>query len=103
MSNGTLSPVFNIRGMFFTDYQQTYNKFNIYNTIDGVTTRNYITYNEDTGIVYKSVDNDQASSQETSESLENVFGVVRIESGLDSEINNVIGIKVEMDDKETLL
>lgn len=102
MSNGTLSPVFNIRGMFFTDYQQTYNKFNIYNTIDGVTTRNYITYNEDTGIVYKSVDNDQASSQETSESLENVFGVVRIESGLDSEINNVIGIKIEMDDKETL-
>lgn len=102
MSNGTLSPVFNIRGMFFTDYQQTYNKFNIYNTIDGVTTRNYITYNEDTGIVYKSVDSDQASSQETSESLENVFGVVRIESGLDSEINNVIGIKIEMDDKETL-
>lgn len=102
MSNGTLSPVFNIRGMFFTDYQQTYNKFNVYNTIDGVTTRNYITYNEDTGIVYKSVDNDQASSQETSESLENVFGVVRIESGLDSEINNVIGIKIEMDDKETL-
>lgn len=102
MSNGTLSPVFNIRGMFFTDYQQTYNKFNVYNTIDGVTTRNYITYNEDTGIVYKSVDSDQASSQETSESLENVFGVVRIESGLDSEINNVIGIKIEMDDKETL-
>ena len=102
MSNGTLSPVFNIRGMFFTDYQQTYNKFSVYNTIDGVTTRNYITYNEDTGIVYKSVDSDQASSQETSESLENVFGVVRIESGLDSEINNVIGIKIEMDDKETL-
>ena len=102
MSNGTLSPVFNIRGMFFTDYQQTYNKFNVYNTIDGVTTRNYITYNEDTGIVYKSVDSGQASSQETSESLENVFGVVRIESGLDSEINNVIGIKIEMDDKETL-
>lgn len=102
MSNGTLSPVFNIRGMFFTDYQQTYNKFSVYNTIDEVTTRNYITYNEDTGIVYKSVDSDQASSQETSESLENVFGVVRIESGLDSEINNVIGIKIEMDDKETL-
>lgn len=100
MSNGTLSPVFNIRGMFFTDESQTYSNFNVYNTIDEVTTRNYITYNEDTGIIYKSVDSDQGASQE---SLENVFGVVRIESGLKSEINNVIGIKVEMDDKETLL
>ena len=102
MSNGTLSPVFNIRGMFFTDYNQSYREFNIYNTENKVVTRNYITYNEDTGIVYKSSSKEQNDSQETSESLENVFGVVRIESGLNSEINNVIGISIEIDDKETL-
>ena len=102
MSNGTLSPVFNIRGMFFTNYDQSYSKFNIYNTVNETSTRNYITYNEDTGIIYKSANNNQDESQETSESLENVFGVVRIESGLNSEINNVIGIRIEIDDKETL-
>ena len=102
MSNGTLSPVFNIRGMFFTDYNQSYSKFNIYNTENEVVTRNYITYNEDTGIVYKSSSKEQNDSQETSESLENVFGVVRIESGEESEINKVIGIRIEIDDKETL-
>lgn len=105
MSNGTLSPVFNIRGMFFTDYNQPYSEFNIYNTENEVVTRNYITYNEDTGIVYKSSSKEQNDSQETSESLENVFGVVRIEfgeSGEESEINKVIGIRIEIDDKETL-
>lgn len=109
MSNGTLSPVFNIRGMFFTDYNQSYNEFNIYNKENEVVTRNYITYNEDTGIVYKSSSKEQNDSQETSESLENVFGVVRIEfgesgeeSGEESEINKVIGIRIEIDDKETL-
>lgn len=102
MSNGTLSPVFNIRGMFFTDYNQSYSEFNIYNKENEVVTRNYITYNEDTGIVYKSSSKEQNDSQETSESLENVFGVVRIESGEESEINKVIGIRIEIDDKETL-
>lgn len=112
MSNGTLSPVFNIRGMFFTDYKQPYSEFSIYSTENKVVTRNYITYNEDTGIVYKSSSKEQNDSQETSESLENVFGVVRIEfgefgesgeeSGEESEINKVIGIRIEIDDKETL-
>lgn len=98
MSNGTLSPVFNIRGMFFNNYDEKYNTFPIYNTDNGISTRNYITYNEDTGIIYKIT----GGSSITSESLENVFGVVRIESGKDSELNNIIGIEIEADDKETL-
>lgn len=103
MSNGTLSPVFNIRGMFFDNYDQKYNEFNVYTESEGVRVRNYITYNEDTGIIYKSSGQGQSQRSESeSESLENVFGVIRIDSGLDSEINNVIGIKVEIDDKEDL-
>ena len=95
MNNGTLSPVFNIRGMFFTKYDQTYTKFEIYKE----QTRNYITYNEETGIIYET---NKSSTDEKSQQLENVYGVVRIESGKGSEINNVIGIKIEIDDKENL-
>lgn len=103
MSNGTLSPVFNIRGAFFNDYEQQYNNFQIYNTVDGQEIRNYITYNEDTGIIYKSSEEEgETRDIDSTESLENVYGVVRIESGEDSEINNVIGIRIEIDDKERL-
>lgn len=103
MSNGTLSPVFNIRGAFFNNYEQQYNNFRIYNTVDGQEIRNYITYNEDTGIIYKSSEEKgETKDIDSTESLENVYGVVRIESGEDSEINNVIGIRIEIDDKERL-
>lgn len=103
MSNGTLSPVFNIRGAFFNDYEQQYNNFRIYNTVDGQEIRNYITYNEDTGIIYKSSEEEgETRDIDSTESLENVYGVVRIESGEDAEINNVIGIRIEIDDKERL-
>ena len=103
MSNGTLSPVFNIRGAFFNDYEQQYNNFQIYNTVDGQEIRNYITYNEDTGIIYKSSEEEgETRDIDSTESLENVYGVVRIESGEDSEINNVLGIRIEIDDKERL-
>lgn len=103
MSNGTLSPVFNIRGAFFNNYSQSYNNFDIYNVVDGQEVRNYITYNEDTGIIYKSSESQEATKDiDSTESLENVYGVVRIESGENSEINNVIGIRIEIDDKDRL-
>ena len=103
MSNGTLSPVFNIRGAFFNDYDQSYNNFNIYNTVDGQEVRNYITYNEDTGIIYKSSESEgETRDVDSTESLENVYGVVRIESSENSEINKVIGIRIEIDDKDRL-
>ena len=103
MSNGTLSPVFNVRGAFFNDYDQSYNNFNIYNTVDGQEVRNYITYNEDTGIIYKSSESEgETRDVDSTESLENVYGVVRIESSENSEINKVIGIRIEIDDKDRL-
>ena len=126
MNNGTLSPVFNIRGAFFQTYDQEYSKFDIYTTEDGKKVRNYITYNEDTGIIYKSTKKDKdaedsepqeatEAGQETAkadkqqdenikllENLENVYGVVKLESDEDSEITNVLGIRIEIDDKEQL-
>jgi hypothetical protein len=47
LSNGSLSPVFNIRGMW-ENGSSGYNKFNVYEENN----RNYITYSEDTGIIY---------------------------------------------------
>ena len=110
MNNGTLSPVFNIRGMFFQNNNDKYSEFNIYNGDN----RNYITYNEETGIIYinnkSNTEDDSTESSSTknlstespSNQLENIYGVVRIESGEDSEINSIIGIKIEIDDKEKL-
>ena len=105
MSNGSLSPVFNIRGMFFTEKTQEYTNIPIYNN----DSRNYIAYDDTTGIIYKSTDgkekneeNEENDKLQSLESLENVYGIVRIESGLNSEIDNVVGIKIEMNDKERL-
>ncbi len=90
MENGNLSPVFNIRGLYFTK-DNDYSDFKVY---DDSNTRNYITYEETTGILYK--DN---NSTQTTESMENAFGVVRIESKLDSEIHNIIGISITVQDE----
>ena len=97
MNNGSLSPVFNIRGAFFNVLDYSYSKFKVYNTVNDQEVRNYITYNEDTGIIYK-----ESEESPSTEALENAYGVVRIESGLSSEINNVIGIKITFDDREAL-
>ena len=102
MSNGSLSPVFNIRGMFFTENTQEYTNIPIYNN----DSRNYIAYDDTTGIIYKSTEgqeeNEENNKLQSLESLENVYGIVRIESGLYSEIDNVVGIKIEINDKERL-
>jgi len=87
-----LSPVFNIRGMYFNEEHTEYTNFPVMykkNESDDKESRLYISSNEDTGIVYK--DGNDASTEAT-ESLENIYGVLRIETGLNREISNVIGI-----------
>ena len=93
---GTLSPVFNIRGMWEQEgCKGDYSKFDIFKK-DSNTDRNYIAYNEETGIVYK----DTASNTKSSESFENVFGVLRIHHDL-SELENVTNIKITIDKGES--
>ena len=102
LKNGTLSPVFNIRGMYFNEENTEYTNFPVMykkNESDDKESRLYISSNEDTGIVYK--DGNDASTEAT-ESLENIYGVLRIETGLNREISNVIGIQVDIQDKDNL-
>ncbi len=101
MSNGQLSPVFNIRGGYFNSINDNYSKFEIYKDND----RNYITYNENTGIIYQDQSQEESDTSKINStiSLENVFGVVRIESGEDQEINQVIGIRIELDYQDSKL
>ena len=103
LQNGLLSPVFNIRGMYFDDAETKYTDFPIYQnkTEEGITTKTrlYISSNESTGIVYKEGTD---SSTEATASLENIYGVTRIESGLLNEVNNVIGIKIEVQHPDDL-
>lgn len=97
MNDGTLSPVFNIRGLYFDADNYTYNLFKIY---EGGK-RNKILYNEDTGILYKQGDK-KDSNTSTTESLENAFGVVRIDTSHDCEVDRVIGIKIIAQDDTAL-
>lgn len=97
MNDGTLSPVFNIRGLYFDKDKFSYNTYNVYKG-DGVT-RDKIIYNEDSGLIYKS---ESSEESESSESLENVFGVVRIDTNHPCEIDRVIGIRIDVDDRENL-
>lgn len=104
LQNGTLSPVFNIRGMYFDkkgDSKEKYTEFPI-TQIDKKTkieSRLYISSNEDTGIVYKAGED---ASTEATESLENIYGVVRLETDQELETTSVVGIKIEAQDAENL-
>ena len=99
LKNGTLSPVFNIRGMYFNEKDTEYTNFPVLQQKDGQQSRLYISSNEDTGIVYK--DGNDASTEAT-ESLENIYGVLRIETGLNQEISNVIGVQIDIQDRDAL-
>ena len=99
LKNGTLSPVFNIRGMYFNEKDTEYTNFPVLQKKNDQQSRLYISSNEDTGIVYK--DGNDASTEAT-ESLENIYGVLRIETGLNQEISNVIGIQIDIQDRDTL-
>lgn len=96
LKNGTLSPVFNIRGMYFNEKDTEYTNFPV---LQKNGDRIYISSNEDTGIVYKEGTD---ASTEATESLENIYGVVRIETGLNQEISNVIGVQIDIQDRDTL-
>lgn len=91
MNDGSLSPVFNIRGMYFSESNPSYTSFKIEEEREGILQRLKIAYNEDTGIVYKS-----DGSTEATENIENAFGVTRIHID-DSEFKRVIGIKISID------
>lgn len=92
MNDGSLSSVFNIRGMYFTESNPSYTTFKIEEEKDGVMQRLKIAFNEDTGIIYKS----DGSSTESAENIENAFGVTRIHS-TESEFDTIIGIKIGID------
>lgn len=91
MNDGSLSPVFNIRGMYFSESNPSYTSFKIEEEREGIMQRLKIAYNEDSGIVYKS-----DGSTEATENIENAFGVTRIHID-DSEFDKVIGIKIGID------
>lgn len=104
MQDGTLSPVFNIRGKYFKNDLNSYIEFPIKNN-DG--SRNYIISDETTGIIYyEASNNDNTSAQDqnidASETLENVYGVLRIDIGSKNEFKHVIGIRIDIQDKDTL-
>lgn len=126
MKNGSLSPVFNIRGAYFGN-DGAYTSFAVYENKEEKI-RNKINYDEVTGLVLsetvsppesdtkKSEESSDTSktSADTSESntetatsaydLENVYGVVRIASK-DDELENVFGIQIglEEDQKEDVM
>lgn len=90
MNDGSLSPVFNIRGQYFKESTSEYTNFKVYD--DGK--RAKITFNEDTGIVISE------GSLSPEQNIENVFGVVKIDIGNNSEFNNIIGIKIGVDNTD---
>lgn len=91
MNDGSLSPVFNIRGMYFSESNLQYTQFNIEEKINNIKQRIKIAFNEDTGIIYKS-----EGSASATENIENAFGVTRIHIN-ESEFEKVIGIKIGVD------
>lgn len=89
LPNGELSPVFNIRGgknisIYKKDSTQ-YTKEPLYITEEGVTIRNYISYNEETFIL------------ENGNSLENIKGVVSFLPTTD--VNTVYSVDIRVDDE----
>ena len=60
--------------MYFNEKDTEYTNFPVLQQKDGQQSRLYISSNEDTGIVYK--DGNDASTEAT-ESLENIYGVLR--------------------------
>lgn len=116
MKNGSLSPVFNIRGADLED-NRYYTECNLYDD-NGI--RTYINYDETTGLLVTTTSNDKNSTTEDSKdsteensenknssagetktiySLENVYGVVKVFSNKD-EFKNIFGIKVTLQEKK---
>ena len=100
MSNGQLSPVFNIRGGYFNSIEDIYSKFpiSIRNEDTNQDERVYISYNEDNGIIYQ----ESTKADYGNIALENVYGIVRLESNRPTEVNQVLGIEIECDFQDQL-
>lgn len=89
LDNGSLSPVFNIRGINLKQ-ASVYANQPIYSS-DGK--RQYISYNEESGIVY---------SRDSNTTSENIYGVLNIISGAD-EFSTVFGIDINIQDRENVI
>lgn len=82
LNNGSLTPVFNVRGMKDIPLEGSENKYSYFEFIkEGQ--RTYVTYNEETNIIF-------TENGKTSTSLENCKGVVSFPT---SSSNNIYGIK----------
>ena len=97
MNSGSLSPVFNIRG---GNGSGEYMEFPVYSN----NARNYITYNEETGILYQEISSDSEDSENQQNSnysttLENAFGVFKIHAS-DSELNHIFGIQIKVQESD---
>ena len=86
MKDGSLSPVFNIRGGVISDNKAN-NVFSDFSLYDQENNRNYIAYNEETFAVY--------SNSTPTVMNENVKGVVKLNPVIDTNIIYGIGIAVK--------
>ena len=97
MSNNSLSPVFNIRGINNLSKDTKYSEIPMYYTLDGVKYRNHIITEEDT---YKIVSDPSAYKTEFEEStvssdLENAKGVISL-NGAASDKQKIFGISIQV-------
>lgn len=93
LSDNSLSPVFNTRGMKLGISGSDYSEFDVYDN-DGE--RQYIAYNEETFLVIK-------DNKENNPSwLENVKGVVYLDSQQSYDQHQIYGIKFELEDRENV-
>lgn len=86
LNNGSLSPVFNIRGRYLTKNDEGYTKFSLGDTIS---------YNETSGRIYNSTEISDTNKSYTNINNENAFGVLRIYSS-ESELQGIRGIKITL-------
>lgn len=93
LNDGSLSPVFNIRGT--GELKETTNVYKdspLYTTINGQQKRQYLLYNEETNII-----------EDAQSKLENVKGVIKIKSAEGNDANNKIySIRIEIQQQDTI-
>ena len=85
LNDGSLSPVFNIRGTSELTEDIQYKNIDLYKNNE----RNYIVYNEETYII-----------EDAEAELENVKGVIRIKKSSDDYNDKIYGIKISVQQNE---
>ena len=92
-SDNTLTPVFNVRGIKDLTDSPNYSLIEFYK--DDKKSRNYISYNEETFIIAQEQENsERIINEDTTETLENVKGVVSLNH---SYVKDIIGINFKVD------